>query len=116
MAGVGVMLGDLLDPGERVLHLGVDLTGDEVMRAIGLEQLRKALAVDRQELEDEEGGMYRVGAIEVVEVVMPRDLAAENGVLVAHPGLEEGVADAVNERGAARPITVSGTPRLARTS
>ncbi len=42
-----------------------------------------------------------VGLGEVAEVVVRRDLAGENGVLLAHAVLDEGVADAADQGGAA---------------
>src|SRR5579862_8894123 len=40
LAPVRVSLGELLELGLRVLDLAVDLSGDEVARSVGLEQLR----------------------------------------------------------------------------
>ena len=59
----------------------------------------------------------RVGLREVAEVVVRRDLAAEDRVLLAHAVLDERVADAVDERRRRRPRSIaSGTAQLARTS
>src|SRR3954451_15289429 len=85
-----------------VLDLGVDLARDEVLRAQRLEQLAHLLALDRELLEDQQrGDRARVGVVEVVEVVVAGDLAAEDRALVAHAGLEERVPDAVGVGGAA---------------
>src|SRR5215211_7569439 len=84
-------------------HLRVDLARDEVARAVGLEQLRQRPARLAQQLEDQQRGQRpRVRVVEVGEVVMARDLAAEDAALLAHPGLEERVPDAVDERPSAR--------------
>ena len=56
----------------------------------------------REQLEDQQRrDRPRVRAVEVVEVVVAGHLAAEHGVLLAHPGLEEGVPDPVHQRAAA---------------
>src|SRR3954452_16075138 len=99
---VGVALLELAHLGLAVGDLGVDLAGDEVLRAVGLEQLAHLLLLDRELLEDQQRrDRAAVGVVEVVEVVVPGDLAAEDRALVAHAGLEERVADAVDVRGAA---------------
>src|SRR3954453_15368827 len=85
-----------------IRHLGVDLAGDEVLRAEGGEQLAHALALLRQELEDQQRrDRAGVGAVEVAEVVVARHLAAERRALLAHGHLEEGVPAAIDQRGAA---------------
>ncbi len=53
---VRVVLLDLAHLGLLVAHLGVDLARDEVLRPVGLEHLRQRLALDRQQLEDQQGG------------------------------------------------------------
>src|SRR3954468_12894630 len=53
-ASVGVALFELVHLGLLVGDLGVDLAGDEVARAVGLEQLAHRLALDRELLEDEQ--------------------------------------------------------------
>ena len=72
----------------------------------------------REQLEHEQRrDRARVGAVEVAEVVVAGDLAAEQRALLAHARLEEGVADAVDVRRCRpRALTVSGTAREARTS
>src|ERR671939_435327 len=76
---------ELAHLGLAVLHLGVDLARDEVLRAQRLEQLAHRLALDRELLEDEQrGDRAGVGVVEVVEVVVARDLAAEDRARVAH--------------------------------
>ena len=98
---VGVALGDLLHLRRRVGDLGVDLAGDEVARAELGHQLGQRAAVDREQLEHQQRrDRPRVGVPEVAEVVVAGDLAAEGRALLAHPRLEEGVADA-GEVGAA---------------
>src|SRR3954447_12494117 len=100
---VGVALLELAHLRLAVGDLGVDLAGDEVLRAIGGEQLAHLHLLHGQLLEHEQGrDGAAVGVVEVVEVVVARDLAAEDRALVAHAGLEEGVADAVDERLAPR--------------
>src|SRR3954453_19523062 len=99
--GIRVALFQLAHLGRAVGDLGVDLAGDEVLRAVGLEQLAHLRALDRELLEDEQSrDRARVRVVEVVEVVVAGDLAAENLALVAHAGLEEGVTDAVDVRSA----------------
>src|SRR3954447_3058669 len=99
---IGVLVLELAHLGGGVGDLGVDLSGDEVLGAIGLEQLAHLLALDAELLEDEQGrDRAAVGVVEVVEVVVAADLAAEDRALVAHAGLEEGVAAPVDERLAA---------------
>ena len=88
------------------------------VRAVGLEQLGQRRALDREQLEDQQRrDRARVGVVEVVEVVVAGDLAAEHAPSSRMRRLEEGVADAVDVR-ACRPraATVSGTARDARTS
>ena len=102
LAGVGVALGDLGELRLLVGDLAVDLAGDEVALAVGREQRRERPALARAELEHQQRrDRARVGAVEVVEVVVAGDLAAEQRALRAHPRLEEGVPDAVAERAAA---------------
>src|SRR3954447_17543747 len=99
---VGEALLELRHLRRAVLDLGVDLARDEVLGAQRLEQLAHLLALDRELLEDEERrDRARAGVVEVVEVVVAGDLAAEDRALVAHARLEEGVADAVGVGGAA---------------
>ena len=82
--------------------LGVDLAGDEVARAEAFEQLRQLVLAAREQLEDQQRrDRAGVGAVEVAEVVVAGDLAAEDAALVAHARLEERVADAVDQRGPA---------------
>src|SRR5262249_56033013 len=42
--------------------------------------------------------------VEIAEVVVPGDLAAENGILLPHPALDERVPDAVHQRAAAETL------------
>src|SRR3954453_23496205 len=96
---VAVALLELAHLALGVGDLGVDLARDEVLRAVALQQLAQLLALDRQLLEDQQRrDGARVGVVEVVEVVVARDLAAEDRALVTHAGLEESVADAVGVR------------------
>src|SRR5829696_2692541 len=100
---VGEALLELVHLRLAVRDLGVDLARDEVLRAQRLEQLAHLLALDRELLEDEErGDGPGVGVVEVVEVVVAGDLAAEDRALGAHAGREERVADAVAVHRAAR--------------
>ena len=100
-----------------VLHGCVDLAGDEVALAEGPEELGELLPAPRDELEHEQrGDRPRVGLVEVAEVVVAADLAGENGVDLAHPQLDEGVADAAHDRLSTGRSTVSRTAQLARTS
>ena len=57
-----------------------------------------------------------VGLGEVAEVVVRRDLAGEDRVLLAHPVLDERVADAVHSAVPPAASIVRGTAQLARTS
>ncbi len=74
--------------------------------------------VAREVLQDQQRRQRAgVRAVEVAEVVVPGDLAAEQRALRAHARLEEGVPHAVNVwRPAGARVTVSGTAREARTS
>ena len=65
----------------------------------GAQQLRHRRALLAQQLEDQQRrDRAGVGVVEVGEVVVAGDLAAERAALVAHAGLEERVADAVHQR------------------
>src|SRR6266516_2667068 len=77
----------------------VQLTREEVARAVRLEDLRQLAALLRDELEHEQE-RYDAGVRlrELSEVVVTRDLAAECRVVLAHAVLDEGVPDAVDER------------------
>ena len=80
----------------------VQLAGDEVALAERREELRELRPPLRDPLEHEqERDDAGVGLREVAEVVVAGDLAREGGVLLAHPLLDERVADAVDERHAA---------------
>ena len=80
----------------------VQLAGDEVALAEGAQELRELRAALRDQLEhQQERDDAGVGLREVAEVVVARDLAGERGVVLAHPLLDERVADAVDERHAA---------------
>ena len=106
---VRITRGELLDLGVPVVDLCVDLPGDEVARPVGLEQLGRLCALRRQQLEHQQRrDRPGIRAIEVVEVVVARHLAAEDGVLLAHPRLEERVADAVHERSPAGALDYVG--------
>ena len=99
---VRVALLELLHLPVLVLHLGVDLAGDEVALAQRLEQLAERLALDREQLEDQERrDRPGVGAVEVAEVVVAGHLAAEGRADLAHARLEERVAHPVDEGRAA---------------
>ncbi len=101
----GVLRGDVRHLGLGVVDGRVDLAGDEVGRAVGLEQLAEALAARRQQLEHQQRrDRARVRAVEVAEVVVAADLAAEDRVLLAHARLEERVPDAVGQRAAAEAL------------
>src|SRR4051812_42194309 len=85
-------IGDLGHLRVLVGDLRVDLAGDEVLPAQRLDELEHRLALHRQKLEDEERRERpRVGVVEVAEVVVAGDLAAEGGALLTHAGLEERV-------------------------
>ena len=78
---VRVALGDLLHLRVLVVDRRVDLARDEVLAPVGLQQLGHRLAADRQQLEHQQRRDHaRVGAPEVAEVVVARDLAAERRV------------------------------------
>src|SRR5204862_6475361 len=80
-----------------------DLARDEVALAEGADELREPAALDRDELEDEQGGNGpRVGGPEILEVVVARDLAGESGAVLAHGDLHEGMAHPAHVRGAAQ--------------
>ena len=101
--GVAVARAELLQLRRLVGDLGVDLARDEVARAVRLEQLGQRPAALAEQLEDQQRGQRPgVGVVEVGEVVVAGDLAAERAALLAHARLEERVPDAVHERGAAR--------------
>src|SRR5919197_995121 len=92
----------LLELQRHVRDRRVQLAGDEVALAVGLQDLRELPALLRHELQHEqEGDDARVRLREGAEVVVPRDLAGEGRVLLPHPVLDERVADAVDERDAA---------------
>ena len=100
--GVGVALGQGVHLGVLVGDLGVDLAGDEVALVKGADELGQRPAGDREQLEHEQRrDRARVGAPELAEVVVARDLAAERRLALAHRDLEEGVTDPVQIRGAA---------------
>ena len=68
----------------------------------GASSSAQRLALPRHQLEDQQRRDEAVvGVVEIAEVVVAGHLAAEDGVLFAHPALEEGVADPVHQRGAA---------------
>ena len=74
---------------------GVDLARDEVALAQRPDQLGQRAALARDELQQHERGHDAgVDAVEVAEVVVARHLAGELRLLLAHPHLDEGVADA----------------------
>src|SRR5688500_13698387 len=106
---------DLALGGEAVLQLPelvgdvrnrrVQLAGDEVPLRERPQNRGQRLALARDELEKQEKRDHaRVGLVEVAEVVVPRDLAAEDGALLAHAVLDVGVADTVDQRYAAGPL------------
>ncbi len=83
----------------------VDLAREEVVLAKRREELRQLLPARRDQLEhQQERDHARVGLREVAEVVVRRHLAGEDRVLVAHPLLDERMADAVDQRDAARAL------------
>src|SRR5829696_5070204 len=89
----------LLELERHVGNRSVQLAGNEVAVAVRAEDLGELLAPSRDELEhQEERDDTGVRLAELAEVVVARYLAAENGRLLAHPVLDEGVADAVDER------------------
>ena len=68
-----------------------------------------------EQLEDQQrGDRARVRVVEGLEVVVAGDLAAELAALVAHAGLEERVADAVDQRAAAEPLRPCPAPPARR--
>ena len=98
----GVALLDLLQLARHVRDRRVDLARDEEVLAERPQDLGQLLAALRDQLEHEqERHDARVGLGEVAEVVVRRDLAGEDRVLLAHPVLDERVADAVDQRRAA---------------
>ena len=103
LPGAGEALGEFLELRVLVADLGVDLAGDEVPRAVAIEQLRHARVAGAQQLQDQQRRVRAgVGAVEIMKVVMARHLAAEDRVsLGAHARFEEGMADAVDKRGSA---------------
>ena len=69
----------------------------------GASSSRSVLLLLRHQLEDQQRRNEAVvGVVEVAEVVVAGDLAAEDRVLLAHPALDERVADAVHERACRR--------------
>ena len=98
----GVALLDLLQLRRHVRDRRVDLARDEEALAERPQDLGELLAALRDQLEHEqERDDAGVGLGEVAEVVVRRDLAGEDRVLLAHPVLDERVADAVDQRRAA---------------
>ncbi len=93
---------ELLQLERNVRDRRVQLTGDEVALSERAQELRQLLAALRDQLEHEQERDHAgVRLREVAEVVVAGDLAAENRALLAHPVLEECVADTVHERHAA---------------
>ena len=113
---VGVALLDLGHLGLRVGDLGVDLAGDEVLSSgSGASSSDSFCALLREQLEDQQRrDRAGVGVVEVGEVVVAGDLAAEDAALVAHARLEERVADAVDVRACRRPPRRCRRPRARR--
>src|SRR5262245_22533572 len=71
---------DLIHLRLLIVHLGVDLAGDEVLGAELVDQVGERATLARDQLEHEQGGhRSRVRAVEVAEVVVTGDLAAEDG-------------------------------------
>src|SRR5207247_11301478 len=100
----GEVLFQLLELQGDIRNRGVQLPGEEVALAERPEDLGEWLPALRDELEHEErGNRAGVGLVEVAEVVVPGDLAGEERALLAHPLLDERVADPVDERDAAEP-------------
>ena len=95
----------LLQLPQLLRHVGdgrVDLAGEEEPLAVRREELRQLAPALRDQLDEEqERDDAGVGLGEVPEVVVRGDLAAEDGVLLAHAVLDVGVPDAVHQRGAA---------------
>src|SRR3954453_17761874 len=99
---VAVALLELAHLALGIGDLGVDLARDEVLRAVALQQLAQLLALDGELLEDQQRrDGAAVGVVEAVEVVVATDLGAQDRALVAAAGLEQPMADAVDERLAA---------------
>src|SRR5689334_8977182 len=94
---VGVAGRDLAELGRDHLHalkLGVDLARDEVLTPQRLEQLVQAEALLRHQLQNQQRRNEAVVGVEVLaEVIVPRDLAAENRVGFAHPAFEKRMTD-----------------------
>ena len=92
----------LLGHERHARQLGIDFARNEVPAGERLQQVAQRLPLLRHQLENQDGGDEAVVGEEVVaEVVVSRDLAAEDGVGFAHPALEKRVADAVHHRRAA---------------
>ena len=102
---VGVLRGELIELGRHQIHareLRVDLAGNEVLAGEGPQELVQRLALPRHQLQNQERRDEAVVGVEIVaEVIVSGDFAAEDRVGLAHPPLEEGVADAVHVRRAA---------------
>ena len=91
---VGVAHLELVQLGGDVLDVRVDLAAAHA-RAQPFEHLGDRLALFRDHLEhDHERDQARVGVPVVAEVEVAGVLAAEDGVVLAHLRLDEGVADA----------------------
>src|SRR6266487_3097701 len=107
LASVAVLRRDLIELGRHQVHAGqlrVDLPGNEILARERLQEFVEALLLLRHQLQDQQRRNETVVGVEVVaEIVVPRDLAAEDGVGLAHPALEERVADAVHVRSATVP-------------
>src|SRR5215475_8927186 len=96
------LLLELAELAVDVRDRGVELTGQEVMTPVGGEDLRELGPPLRDELEHEqERHDARVGLRKLPEVVVARDLTAEGRTFLAHPVLDERMADAVDEWDAA---------------
>src|SRR5204863_3381892 len=96
------MLLELLELEGDIGHGRVQLAGEEVAFPERTDDLRERCSALGDELEHEERrDRPRVGLVEVAEVVVAGNLSREQGVLLPHAVLDEGVADAVHERNAA---------------
>ena len=115
--GAGVARADRRDPPGGVRDLRVDLARDEVARAVRLEQLGERAAAPAEQLEDQQRGQRaRVRGVEVGEVVVAGDLAAETPPSSRMRSLKKAWPTRLTSGTPPAARTVSATAREARTS
>src|SRR5204863_7431829 len=95
----------LLKLERHVRDRGIQLAGQEVAASVVREDLRQLAPLFRDELEHEqERDDPGIRLREATKVVMAGDFAPESRTLLAHPVLDERVANAIDQRNAARAL------------